>query len=87
MLLYFVSKLSGTKHVQDVDVTEEQLRSYVAGARVQDAFPHLSAKERDYFVLGATPEEWDALYTMELEKEQAIQADEVPTYIKEWFDL
>ena len=54
---------TGKEHTMDLDVTEEQLRSYYEGGLlIQNAFPHLSADEREFIKTGVTPEEWEAIF-------------------------
>ena len=35
------------------------IEAYNAGALLQDAFPQLTAEEREFFKTGVTKEEWD----------------------------
>tara|TARA_R100000773_G_C4199947_1_gene102780 strand:- start:762 stop:974 length:213 start_codon:yes stop_codon:yes gene_type:complete len=62
--------LTGKKHSMNIDVTEEQISSweaeqdrisplYFSRRLIQDAFPNLSADEREFIKTGITPEEWD----------------------------
>lgn len=46
-------------HTRDIDVTEEQLARWKAGANIQDACPHLSVGDREFIMTGITQEEWD----------------------------
>jgi hypothetical protein len=36
---------------------------------VQDAFPHLSADQREFLMSGATPEEWSGIFASDDEEE------------------
>lgn len=36
---------------------------YQKGTMIQDAFPTLSADEREFLLTGITPEEWDELFS------------------------
>lgn len=55
------SALTGNTHTLDLDVTEDQFAQFHGGgALVQDAFPHLSAADREFILTGVTPEEWEA---------------------------
>lgn len=92
MRIEFTSKLSGTKHVQDLNVTEEQIKAWNEGALVQHAFPHLSAKERDYFVLGTTPQEWENFYGEGVEDTLNLyipppESSFLPQYVRDLFGL
>lgn len=40
-------------------------REYCAGALIQQAFPFLSAEEREFLMTGITPEEWDEIFPQE----------------------
>ena len=46
----------------DLPVTVEQLEHYAAGALLQNAFPNLSADEREFIKTGITAEEWEAIF-------------------------
>jgi hypothetical protein len=56
------SMLSGKEHTMFLDITEDQVAAYAAGAYVQDAFPNLSAGEREFIMTGITPTEWDEVF-------------------------
>jgi hypothetical protein len=56
------SLATGTTRTLDLNVTLEQLNNYAQGALLQDAFPHLSADDREFIKTGITTEEWDALF-------------------------
>ncbi len=52
------STLTGVVRTRDLPVTKEQLDAWLAGQFAQDAFPHLSADDREFIISGITPEEW-----------------------------
>lgn len=56
------SQISGIERTRDIDVTEEQLRNYNNGLLIQNAFPHLSADDREFIKTGITAEEWESLF-------------------------
>ena len=56
------SIISGIEHHMALDVTQEQFERYENGWFVQDAFPHLSADEREFIISGVTPEEWSSTF-------------------------
>jgi hypothetical protein len=56
------SQISGITRTLVLDVTPRELHAYANGALLQDAFPHLSADEREFIKSGITAEEWDALF-------------------------
>lgn len=39
-----------------------RFKSWQAGTLIQDAFPMLSASEREFIKTGISPEEWDAMF-------------------------
>lgn len=41
------------------------MRAYKAGALIQDAFPFLSADEREFLISGILPDEWERLFGSE----------------------
>jgi hypothetical protein len=65
------SSFTGKTHTKDLPVTQEQLDSYYkTGLLLQDAFPHLSADDREFIKSGVTKEEWDAMFPPEEEDEE-----------------
>lgn len=56
------SPISGNVNEMDIDVTTEQLKSWADGTLAQDAFPNLSADEREFIMTGITPEEWEETF-------------------------
>jgi hypothetical protein len=62
MLVTRRSTLSGIKRTRDLDITQEQAEAYEKGAKVQHAFPHLSADDREFIMTGITADEWDATF-------------------------
>ena len=56
------SKLS--RQLNEMDLDPNALERWLASPRAErpflrDAFPHLSADEREFFLSGSTPAEWD----------------------------
>ena len=56
------SIISGVVRTLDLAITPEQVAAYNAGTLVQNAFPTLDKKEREFYKTGVTGEEWDALF-------------------------
>ena len=56
------SQFSGKVRTMDLDITNEQILKYENGAFLQDAFPNLTADEREFFKSGITGEEWDKMF-------------------------
>lgn len=59
MLVTRKSLLSGIVRTMDLPITPEQVDNYNRGELAQRAFPQLPADEREFYISGATPEEWD----------------------------
>lgn len=53
------SMFTGKESSMELDITPEQEDAYKAGALIQNAFPNLTADERESYKTGVTPEEWD----------------------------
>ena len=64
------SNLTGQVHTLDLDVTEAQIQAYQAGALLQEAFPHLSAADREFILTGITAGEWEATFGDDDEEEE-----------------
>jgi len=63
MLITRTSPFSGNTNVMEIDVTQEQLRSWqVDGVLIQNAMPHLTPDEREFIKTGIPPEEWDSAF-------------------------
>lgn len=56
------SALSGNINTREIDCTQEQMENFLNGTKVQDAFPHLSADDREFILSGITPEEWNEVF-------------------------
>lgn len=63
------STISGEERTRDLPISEEQLAAYNAGKLVEDAFPHLSVSDREFFISGITDDEWDQAFPDEDEFE------------------
>ena len=62
MIVTRISKFSGIQRSLDLDITKEQMINYEKGMLIQHAFPNLTPEEREFFMTGATKEEWDELF-------------------------
>ena len=60
---FIVRKCPLTQGVSSMqlDVTQEQLDAWRGGKCAQDAFPQLSAEEREFIMTGIRPETWARL--------------------------
>jgi hypothetical protein len=65
MIIQRTSPLSGNIHSIDLNVTEEQINAYKNGMLIQDAFPNLTADEREFIMTGITAEEWNTVFAEE----------------------
>lgn len=61
MIITRKSQFSGTLYTRDLDVTQEQLVAYEDGALLQDAFPNLSADDREFIKTGISALEWQQM--------------------------
>lgn len=52
---------NGEINTVDIDVTDEQVQAYMDGALIQNAFPQLTAGEREFILTGITEECWEAM--------------------------
>jgi hypothetical protein len=53
------SLISGKIHTMEIPITLAELDAYLAqNVDIQDAFPHLTAEQREFIKTGITPEEW-----------------------------
>ena len=52
------SILTNKTYTYDLKVTREALNAWESGTLIQDAFPNLTAWERDFIKLGISKEEW-----------------------------
>ena len=59
------SMYSGITRSRLLDITEEQLAAYRDGVLIQNAFPHLSDEDREFFLTGITPNEWAEMFSEE----------------------
>lgn len=69
MLITRKSSITGVEHTKELSVTNEQIGAFYAGALIQEAFPHLSAGDREFILSGITQEEWDEHMSFEEDEE------------------
>jgi hypothetical protein len=64
MIIRRTSPYSGKEFKMEIDITEQQLRDFYddKSGLIQDAFPHLTADEREFIISGIHPAEWDMLF-------------------------
>lgn len=65
MIIRKRSPYSGKNHEMDINITKEQWQAFLNDelGLIQDAFPHLSADEREFLLTGIHPKEWDELFS------------------------
>jgi hypothetical protein len=57
------SLLTGVTRTIDLPATEAQYAAWLSGGQlIQDAFPGLSADEREFIKTGMTPDEWARIF-------------------------
>lgn len=59
MIIERQSILTGIVHTRNLDITNEQIAMIYNGSLIQDVVPHLSDDDREFFLNGITPEEWE----------------------------
>lgn len=72
------SQLTGLPNSMELPITEAELlawrRQGASAPYIQDAFPHLTADEREFILTGVTPQEWEAAFGG-LEDDEAAWAE------------
>lgn len=71
------SEASGVIRTRNLPVTEQQYCLYLDGVKIQDAFPHLDADDREFILTGITAEEWNEMFNFNGEFEDSL-SDEPP---------
>lgn len=58
-----VSALTGVKHTREIPCSSEEMQNWLSNRSllIQDAFPNLTADQREFILTGITPEEWATL--------------------------
>jgi hypothetical protein len=71
MIVERKSIVTGKVYEMDINITQQQLFDFMNGRSglAQEAFPHLSADEREFIISGIHPTEWEQLFGNEDEKE------------------
>ncbi len=60
--VWAVSDVSNNESTRDMEIALADWHDYLKGKTIQDAFPYLSADDREFLLTGITPEEWDAIF-------------------------
>ena len=56
------SVASGELNTMVLDFTMPQYMAWKGGTLAQDAFPQLTADEREFLMTGMTPDEWNEMF-------------------------
>ena len=60
------SQLTGVKHRREIPMNKTAFmkahNAWNDGMLIQDAFPGLSAEDREFIMTGITPDEWDSIF-------------------------
>ena len=70
-----------------VEVDERDFFAWQGGALAQDAFPYLSADEREMLISGICPECWGKMFSEPEEDEEEEDWDDEPFNLDEGFDV
>ena len=64
MIVERKSIVTGKVYEMEIDITVQQLFDFMNGRSglAQEAFPHLSAEEREFIISGIHPDEWNELF-------------------------
>lgn len=65
-----VSPVSLKTETLDLDITQDQIDAYENGELIQDAFPNLSEDEREFYMNGFLPGEYDSLFAEDDEDDE-----------------
>ena len=61
------SIVSNITRTLELDCTPEQVQAWEEGELAQNACPNLDASEREFVMTGITSEEWDDMFSEEIE--------------------
>lgn len=63
------SQLSGVTRTMDMPISVAQWSRYMQGMHIQNAFPFLTAGQREFIMTGITDEEWQKAFPKEEEED------------------
>ena len=72
--------VTGEKY--EVTVKEEELKQYEAGEYAQNAFPNLSADDREFLISGTSPEGWRLTFGPEAAEEDGVDTTNLADYLR-----
>lgn len=68
MLIKRKSVISGVERTRDIPVNPDDLIAWENGiGNIQDTIPYLNDNDREFILSGITPEEWDEIFSEEIE--------------------
>ncbi len=69
MIVKKMSPFSGKMHEMDIPITTKDLKDFYEDklGHIHEAFPYLTADEREFIISGIPPHEWDEIFK-EIEK-------------------
>ena len=84
MLLTKISGMTRKEHTREIPLTEEEftaaLIKWQGGALITDAFPTLSADDREFIMTGITPEEWNAAFPPQEDEPEDGKGEDAPPH-------
>lgn len=57
-----ISPFTGQRNTIEVNCTEKEYDSWLAGELIQNAMPNVSPEHREFILTGITPEEWQGAF-------------------------
>jgi hypothetical protein len=64
------SQITGIERTLDLDITEEQYQRWESGELIQKVMPNLTEDEREFIITGISKEEWDEIFSDQLEEDK-----------------
>ena len=75
------SVITGTERVRDIPVNPDDLIAWEKGyGNIQDIMPYLNDNDREFILSGITPEEWNDLFSEEIEEIVDDNIEEEPAF-------
>lgn len=65
MIITRKSKISGILRTKNIPILADDYARWLAGDKIQDVAPYLSADDQEFIISGITSEEWDELFKEE----------------------
>ena len=64
------------ENTMELDITQAQLDRWQKGELIQNAFPYLTADEREFIKTGSTPDSWDVYLNEESTEELELTEED-----------